>query len=174
MGCSQDLISLFERDKLTPNLPWLCELASVFGLGPSLTFHKVGPAIRDKGHEALMGRLIAILAPAWHARREIPFPNPGDPRWWDLLLRLDTRYRIGVEAETRIRDFQELVRRIHGRANDGGADHVLLILSDSSHNRELIDQLRTALGEEFSATPAQIRQALRAGEPLPGSGVLLI
>jgi transcriptional regulator with XRE-family HTH domain len=174
LGCSQDLISLFELGKLSPGIVWICELAAVLGLEPSLTFHRVGPPLRDKGHEALIARLVLMLSPAWHVRREIQFPNPGDPRWWDLLLRLATTYRLGVEAETRIRDFQELVRRIHGRAQDGGADHVLLILSDSAHNRSLVGQLRTALGEEFATSTAAILAALRNGDPLLASGVILL
>ena len=46
-------------------------------------------------------------------------------------------FRLGVEAETRIRDMQALVRRMRERAQTGGADALLLVLSDSGHNREL-------------------------------------
>jgi len=148
-------------------------VASVLGLEASLTLHRIGPAIRDKGHEALIGRLQHLLSPEWHVAREVPFPNPGDPRWWDLLLRLPD-FRLGVEAETRIRDLQELVRRMKERADDGGADQLLLILSDSIHNRELVGSLRGALGDRFTTTAGDVLQALRAGVPLAGSGVVLL
>jgi hypothetical protein len=148
-------------------------VASVLGLETSLTLHRIGPAIRDKGHEALIGRLVRMLSPAWHIVREVPFPNPGDPRWWDLLLRLPG-FRLGVEAETRIRDMQELVRRMRERSGDGGADELLLMLSDSAHNRQLVASLRDALGDRFKTPAGEVLPALRAGTPLHGSAVILL
>jgi transcriptional regulator with XRE-family HTH domain len=173
-GWSQSFTSLLERSRV-PEVSFLdlCILASVLGLEPSLTFHRVGPAIRDKGHEALIGRLVKLLSATWLVAREVPFPNPGDPRWWDLLLRLPN-FRLGIEAETRIRDMQALVRRMKERARDGGADQLLLILSDSSHNRGLVDDLRGALGDEFRSHPRDVLAALRVGTPLAGSGVVLL
>lgn len=172
-GWSQSFTSLVERHRI-PNVSLvdLCVAASVLGLEPSLSFHPIGPAIRDKGHEALIGRLLRMISPAWHVAREVPFPNPGDPRWWDVLLRLPD-YRLGVEAETRIRDMQALVRRMRERAREGGTDALLLVLSDSAHNRVLVDDLRDALGGEFRAHPRDLLGALRSGAPLPGSGVVL-
>src|SRR4029079_8554136 len=101
--------------------------------------------------EALIGRFLSRLPPDWAVAREVPFPTHGDPRWWDAHLRLASlRYVIGVEMETRLRDMQSLVRRIHGRVRDGGTDHVLVVLSDTAHNRALVADLRIALGREFA------------------------
>ena len=174
LGWSQAFVSRLDRN-LVPNVSLLdiCMMASVFGLEPSLSFDRVGPAIRDAGHEGLIGRLLRLLSPTWKVAREVPFPNPGDPRWWDLLLRLPD-FRLGVEAETRIRDMQALTRRMKERAREGGADALLLILSDSAHNRELVDELRAALGEEFQANPREVIRALRAGRVPPGSAVILL
>jgi hypothetical protein len=173
-GWSQSFLSLLESHDL-PNIAFidLCTVASLLGLEPALSFHRVGPALRDKGHEALIGRLLRLLAPAWLVAREVPFPNPGDPRWWDLLLRLPD-FRLGIEAETRIRDMQALVRRMRERARDGGADYLLLVLSDSAHNRELVGELRRALGDEFRWHPRDLLRALREGRQLPGSGLVLL
>ena len=101
-GWSQSYLSLVERDLATAiSLTDLCVLASLLGLEPALSFHRVGPSIRDAAHEALIRRLLRLLSASWHVAREVPFPNPGDPRWWDLLLRLPD-FRLGIEAETRI------------------------------------------------------------------------
>ena len=100
-------------------------------------------------------------------------PNIGDQRSWDILLRLESLL-VGLEVETRIRDVQALVRRIRERERDGGVDDVLLVLSDTSHNRELVGQLREALGPRFRTPPKLILAALRAGRPVPGSGVIMI
>jgi hypothetical protein len=53
-------------------------------------------------------------------------------------------------------------------------DHILIVLSDGAANRRLVDELRHALGPGYSAPARPITAALRAGRPLPGSGVLLI
>jgi len=174
LGWSQQNYSRFELDQLNDiSLVDICVAASVLGLEPSVSLHRVGPALRDKGHAALIGRLLRHVSPAWHVAREVPFPNHGDPRWWDLLLRLPD-FRLGVEAETRIRDMQALTRRMKERARNGGADELLLLLSDSGHNRGLVDELRRALGERFAMAPGDVLRALRAGDGLNGSAVVLL
>lgn len=60
------------------------------------------------------------------------------------------------------------------RVRDGGADIVLLVLADTRANRALVDELREALGEAFSTRPGATLRALKAGERLPGSGVVLL
>jgi len=173
LGWSQQNYSRFELDQLASvTLIDVCVAASVLGLEPTLTFHRIGPALRDKGHEALIGRLLRLLSPAWKVAREVPFPNPGDPRWWDLILRIPD-FRLGVEAETRIRDMQALIRRMKERARDGGADALLLVLSDSQHNR-LVSDLRGGLGEDFGERQSVVVQALRSGARLARCGIILI
>ncbi len=100
-------------------------------------------------------------------------PTPGDRRSWDLLLRLPAQL-IGVEAETRIRDMQQLVRHVHQRERDGGVDAIVLLLAATRTNRELIDELRLALGPSYATSPRQILRALRGGQPVPGSGVVML
>ncbi len=56
----------------------------------------------------------------------------------------------------------------------GGCDALLLILSDSAHNRNLVDDLRAALGDDFRANPRDVLRGLRSGTRLDGSGVILI
>jgi transcriptional regulator with XRE-family HTH domain len=151
----------------------LAEIASLLGYELALTLHPVGDAIRDKGHEALLRRFRARLPAASRIAREVPFPNAGDPRHWDLIVRLGAQ-RVGVEAETRIRDMQELVRRMRGRERNGGVDEVVLVLSDSGHNRRLVAELRAALGPTYVTPPRALLGRLQRGEPLPGCGVILV
>jgi hypothetical protein len=114
-----------------------------------------------------------LLAPTIKVVAEVPLPKPGDRRSWDLLLRI-AQQRVGVEAETRIRDEQLLVRRVREREAAGGADQVLLVLAESAVNRRLLHDLLEALGSRFATPPRAILRALREGKPLPGSGVILI
>ena len=122
-------------------------------------------------------RFEAILSPRWAVASETLLPLPGDLHSWDRLLRLtgaQPRHVVGVDLETRIRDIQALVRRTRLRERDGGVDAILLVLSDSSTNRRLVDELRQALGPTYATAPRALLGALRAGSPLGGSGVVLI
>jgi hypothetical protein len=151
----------------------LAEIGSVLGLELSLSFHPLGDPIRDQGQQALAKRFRALVADGWRAAAEVPLPGAGDLRAWDFLLRLGDQ-RVGVELETRIRDIQALARRIHQRERDGGVSAILIVLADSATNRRMADELREALGVDYSTSPRAILAALRTSRPLPGSGVILV
>lgn len=146
----------------------------MLGLQVTIQFHPRGEAVRDIGQIKLIARFRALLSASWHVMIEAPFPTLGDLRSWDVLIRLGSAHRVGVEAETRIRDVQELVRRIRQRELHGGVDEILIILSDTTHNRRLVDELRRALGDGYATPPRQLLAALRTGSPLAGSGLILL
>lgn len=153
------------------------EIASVLGYEVALTLHPIGDPIRDAAQQSVSKRFDAILAPTWIVVDEALLPNPGDRRSWDKLLRLTggaERHVVGVDLESRIYDIQALVRRTRERERDGGVDEILIVLSDSAHNRRLASSLAEALGPPYATPAVEIRKALRRGEPLPGSGVILI
>lgn len=161
LGWSQSDLSRFERlariDSIS--IVAVAEVVTLLGLQLSASLHATGDPIRDQGHQALSARFRALLAPAFRVAAEVPLPSPGDGRSWDLFLRLDT-ILIGVELETRIRDVQWLVRRIRERERDGGSDHVLLVLSASRANRQLLPQLLEALGDRFATSPRRVLEGL--------------
>jgi len=174
LGWSQTEYWRFENGRARANsIVDVTAVAAVLGLELSVGLHPVGEPIRDKGHQTLIGRFRAQLSPAFRVMAEVPLPIPGDRRAWDLLLRLPGQL-IGVEAETRIRDLQRLVRHVHQRDRDGGVDQILLLLAETRTNRELVDELRLALGPAYATSPRQILGSLRAGQPVVGSGVVLL
>lgn len=175
LGCSQSEQSRFERLRRVDEVSVvrIAAVASLLGLELAASLHPIGDPIRDKGHQALVGRFRALLSLSWQVRAEVPLPLPTDQRSWDLVLRLQDEL-VGVEAETRIRDVQMLVRHIRQRERDGGVDEILLVLAASRANSELVGELRTALGDGFANHPRVVLTALRAGRQLPGSGVVLI
>lgn len=121
----------------------------------------------------MIARFVAVIGSAWRVAREVPLPNPGDARAWDLVLRIGG-FIVGVEIETRVRDIQALARRMHIRQRDGGTTAVLMVLAATAHNRRMLPQLLEALGREFATSPRVLLRALREGRPLPGSGVILL
>lgn len=170
----QSKYSDFELAKRVLTLTDLCEVAALLGLRVNLSLWPEGEAVRDAGQIKLVGRFRAMLAAAWQVFTEGPFPRLGDLRSWDLVLRLASVQLVGVEAETRVRDQQELVRRIRQRELHGGVDDIVIVLSETAHNRRRVHELRAALGGRYSTPPGEIMVALRDGRPLPGSGVVLV
>ena len=174
LGWTQTRYSRFERNADPITVADVCLVATVLGLKPRFALYREGEGLRDQGGQRLIDRFCSLLSPLWTVRREAPFPTLGDLRSWDVLIRLGTSFRAGVEAESRLRELEELVRRIRQREVHGQADAILIVLSDSAHNRLNVGALRTALGVDYQTPPRQLLTALRTGTPLPGSGLLLI
>jgi transcriptional regulator with XRE-family HTH domain len=155
----------------------LSEIASVLGYEVSVGLHPIGDPLRDKGQLACGRRLNAMLSDRWRVTDETLLPGAGEQRAWDKLLRLvdaTPRCLVGVDIESRAWDIQALVRRTRGRERDGEVDHILIVLADTTHNRRVVDALRATLGPGYATGPRRIMTALRSGQPLPGSGVVLL
>ena len=172
LGWSQARYWRFEHNA-DALLSEIAKVAALLGLEPSAGLHRVSDAIADRGQVALLGRFRMLLAVTVAVVSEAPLPNMGDRRSWDLLLKIG-RQRVGVEAETKVRDIQQTVRKIRGRERDGGVDELLIVLADTRANGAIRDELVLALGPRFATRPRAIVEALRAGMPVPGSGVLLV
>jgi len=150
----------------------LARALAVVGLDLHLRAYPLGSALRDAAHLRLLERLRSRLGDGAMWATEVPLPQPGDRRAWDAVVRI-AAVRIGVEAETRARDSQELQRRLGAKQRDGGVDHVVLLLADTRHNRTF---LRT-VGEGFrSMFPVDGRTALRRlSEPSdPGGNAIIL
>lgn len=173
LGWSHTRYIRFEGGRAAATVRELAAVGAVLGLELSAGFHPDGETIRDVGQQALAARFRAVLSPLWRVTAEVLLPNLGDRRSWDLLLRLAAQL-VGVELETRVRDVQWLTRRMRERERDGGADHILLVLSASAHNRRVLPELLEALGPEFATSPRAVLKALREGRPIPGSAVILL
>jgi transcriptional regulator with XRE-family HTH domain len=160
-----------------PGVIAISEMASVLGFEMSLGLHPIGDPLRDKGQLAVGRRFEAMLAEVWSVTNETLLPGTGELRAWDKLLRLvgaSPRHLVGADVETRVRDIQALTRRTRARERDGHVDAILIVLADTATNRRLAPQLRDSLGEGYATSPRTIMKALRLGERLPGSGVILV
>ncbi len=174
-GWSQAGVSRFEHLENITEISFIevAIAASVLGKELGANLYPLGEPIRDRGHQALIGRFRGLLSKAWNVVAELPLPGVGDLRAWDLVLRV-TRCVVGVEAETRLRDVQSFVRRIRQRERDGGVDAIVIVLAESTHNRAILPQLLEALGAGYETSPRQLLAALREGTPLAGGGVVLL
>jgi transcriptional regulator with XRE-family HTH domain len=155
----------------------LSEIASLLGFEISVGLHPIGDPTRDKGQQACGQRFDGRLSERWRMTNETLLPGASEKRAWDKLLRLideTPRYLVGVDIESRVWDVQAIVRRTRERERDGQVDHLLIVLADTAHNRRVIDTLRETIGAAYGTPPRAIFAALRKGEPLPGSGVILV
>jgi hypothetical protein len=145
---------------------------AVVGLDLHVRAYPGGAPLRDTAHLRLLERLRERLPPAVTWRTEVPLPAAGDRRAWDALIAC-TDVRVGVECETRARDAQELQRCIALKSRDGGVEHVLLLLSDTRHNRLF---LRSCGSGFLAAFPVDGRQALRRLEEGldPGGSMIVL
>jgi transcriptional regulator with XRE-family HTH domain len=155
----------------------LSEIASVLGFEVSLGLHPIGDPVRDKGQLACGRRFNALLSDRWQVTDETLLPGAGEQRAWDKLLRLvdaAPRYLVRADIESRVWDVQAIVRRTRARERDGQVDHILIVLADTAHNRRVADELRDALGPDYATGARRLLSAMRLGERLAGSGVVLI
>ena len=82
--------------------------------------------------------------------------------------------RVGVIAETRIRDLQALLRREHQKQADSGVDMLLLLAADTRHNREALSEANASLRSGFPLGTRAVLMALSHGEAPDASGVVVI
>ena len=145
----------------------LAVIASATGLRLGLRLWPDGDPIRDAAHVQLLGRLRARLHPDLRWRTEVPISLPGDRRAWDAAI-AGIGFVIGVDAETRIRDAQAVVRRVNLKQRDGELDHVILLVADTRANRAALRAAATELAEAFPVPAREALKALAAGRA-PGA-----
>ena len=81
-------------------------------------------------------------------------------------------FEILVEAETHLDDVQAHERSIAGKQRDLGTDRVVLLVSDTRHNREVIRRV-AELRRRVAVETRSCLQALRRGGD-PGGDALVI
>jgi transcriptional regulator with XRE-family HTH domain len=172
-GLSQETISRFEL-ALAPHPTFLqaAVVARIVGLELSIRCFSAAGSLRDAAHLALIRRLLARIAGSIGRRLEAPI-GPNDQRAWDVLLTVG-RVRIGVIAETRIRDLQALLRREHQKQLDSGVDLLLIVVSNTKHNRAALAEAGELLAEAFPLTTRAVLARLGRGEAPSGNGVVII
>jgi len=173
VGLSHSHISRIERGLVgSVRYDTLARIAAILGLDVPLRAYPNGDPVRDAAQLKLIGRLRANLPAGvrWHG--EVPLGIPGDRRAWDGVI-IGRGWSVPVEAETRIRDVQALLRRLALKQRDGGAEHVLLLVADTRHNRSVRRLHAPDFATAFPADRRAVRAALAAGRS-PGASSLVL
>jgi transcriptional regulator with XRE-family HTH domain len=177
---SPSQISRIER-ALAPSVTvrQLARLGAVVGLDVRVRTYPGPDPLRDVAHVRLLDRLRVRLHPDLTFRTEVPLPNAGDQRAWDawiggFVVASRPNRGLPVEGETRITDFQAIIRRVMRKVRDGGADDVLLLVADTRANRLAIMAAGAAVSELFPVTPRRALSALAVGEHPNGSALVFL
>ncbi len=166
-------VGRIERGVLTSvTIDQLARLAAVLGLDLTVKVYPGGRPLRDQAQVTLLDRFRADLGPSLALLTEVPVPIMGDRRAWDAQV-VGGSATIGVEAETRLRDAQAVLRRIALKKRDSNIDVVILLLADSRTNRAAARDAETSLRAMFPTPPREALRALRQGS-IPRASALLI
>jgi transcriptional regulator with XRE-family HTH domain len=173
-GLSTTQISRIERAHLpSASFDQVARLASILGLDLSVKFYPAGQPLRDQAHLELIARFRARLGPELVVRTEVPVPIAGDTRAWDIVVYGGPK-PIGVEAETRLRDWQALERRIALKARDSGIDRLILLLSATRANRAALGVAQDSLHRTFPVPARVALRALAEGRDPGGSAIIML
>ncbi len=174
LGMSRSQYSRIERGLSSDlSIDTTARLFAILGQELSLRCFPAGDPIRDAAHAALLERLHARCHRSFRWRTEVPLPIAGDLRAWDATAVCPT-CRIGIEAETRLRDIQALDRRLALKERDGGMDRLVLLVRDSRSNRDVVRSHGEILAVRFPVRGARALELLGAGVDPGGNALILL
>jgi len=136
--------------------------------------YPAGSPIRDVAHRALLdrGRSAFPGGLVWHF--EVPLPPSGDGRAWDAVVELPSGC-AAIEAETRLGDIQALQRRLAlKRRDDPGIGAVILLVSDTRHNRWVLREHGDAMRLDLPLDAAAVLAALEIGRIPRADGIVVL
>jgi hypothetical protein len=173
---SRDRFGEIERGAaVTVTIDEVHRVAAVLGMVPSIRVYPDGTPVRDAGHASRLQRFLEAVRDPATFRVEVPLPVvEGRPerRAWDAVV-FRGRERCTVELEMRLRDIQEVRRRVDLKRRDDPSEAFLLLVADTRLNRRVLAEFATLFADLPRLRPGQVRAALAEGQ-LPPTGILLI
>jgi len=173
IGLSDSRVSLMQRGEFG-RVPFvvLAQYLSVVGLELSARAYPVGGGPRDAAQLGLLSRFKVMPSAQFRWLTEVPLPIRGDLRAWDAGL-VRGELRIGIDAETRIRDVQALDRRVMLKLRDSGWDRAILLVARTRTNRRVVREFADALRSNVPVPQTDALKALVAGDD-PGGNCLIV
>jgi transcriptional regulator with XRE-family HTH domain len=150
----------------------LSQLMACVGLELSVRVYPAGRGIRDDAQTVTLERFVSLVVPPWSWATEVPIPIPGDLRAWDGVL--GGPCRIGVDAETRIRDLQAVDRRVMLKLRDSGLDRAIILVPDTRSNRVMLASTAQSLQPNYPIPGHLALDALRHGRDPGGNAIIVL
>ncbi len=172
-GVTQGVISRVERGVAPfPDIVEAARIARIVGLELSVRCFPAPGQLRDAVHVALIQRFLARLGPGITYFLEAAIQS-NDQRAWDVLLTVGAT-RIGVIAETRIRDLQALLRREYQTQHDSGVELLLLLVAESRHNTAALNEAGLLVAESFPLRTRAVMTRLSRGQAPEANGIVIL
>lgn len=150
-------------------------IASALGLDLSVRAYPGGDPLRDGGQARKLETFGRRVVRPLRFRTEVPLPERDDhheQRAWDADI-TGAGERTTIELEMRLRDAQAVVRRYTLKCRDDPAEHHLLLIADTRHNRRVLAEHPALFGGLARLRPSDVYAALEVGRHLE-SGFLLV
>lgn len=148
-------------------------LFAAVGQELSIRTYPTGRPLRDAPQLALLARLRAHVHRSLAWQTEVPVAGTADLRAWDAVI-AGADWRYATEAETRLRDWQALQRRITLKVRDGSVDGVVLLVAKTRTNITIVRSLGAELGAAFPVAGAVALERLAAGRSPGGNALILL
>jgi transcriptional regulator with XRE-family HTH domain len=150
-------------------------MAAAVGLDLVVQLYPSEVKVRDIPQLRLLQDAREVLGRGWAWRYEVPVSAIPDQRAWDAVAEHRiTNLTVRIDAETRIADWQRIIRRVRAKAEAGGDGRILLIVRDTTRNRGAIRTAGTILADEFPIPMRTAMHALRRGLDPGGDSVLVV
>lgn len=173
LGLSRSQLSRIERGLAPLDLDLLIRAFAVVGMELSVRAYPAGEPIRDGGQLALLERFRRACHPSIRWQTEVPMPDPGDLRAWDLVGTV-AGTRFACDGESRVRDLQALDRRLRLKSRDSGFERIILVVADTRTNRAVVRTHAPWVAERFAVPGVEARRALLEGRPPDGDALILV
>jgi transcriptional regulator with XRE-family HTH domain len=155
-----------------PDLYEAAMLMRMLGHDLTVQSYPAGSGLRDAPHAKLTARFVGLVPRSVPRRLEVPVAR-NDLRAWDVVLYIGP-VRVGVAVETRLRDFQSLLRREQLKQRDSGVERLLFVLLDSRTNHRRVAEAGAALRQALPLDGRAIWPALRSGRDPGGNGIVFL
>lgn len=173
-GVSQTQISRIESGECrTVDMMVFARVAAVLGLELAARLYPTGSPLRDTAHVQLLQRLRARTSPEFRWLIEAPLPLQGDRRAVDAVIR-NSEGRVGIEAESRLRDAQRVTRSAQLKQRDGQLERMVLLLGSTKMNRLAVRDADSILREAFPLGTRDVMRALEAGHLPEANGIVML
>lgn len=174
VGLDHSTFARIERNQIehvsVRNLALAC---AAVGLVLSARAYPAADPVRDASHLRLLARFRGRLPASTYWQTEVPLPIQGDLRALDGFSRLAGR-SMGVEAETRLTDLQAVARKVQLKKRDAGLDVMVLLVSDTHSNREVLALHRENVRGSFPLDTRAAMVALAAGKVPDADAVVVL
>ena len=174
VGLSHSRISIIERGGFA-ELPFVtvAQLLAAVGLELSARAYPGGCVIRDAAQLKLLGRFRPRVSGEFTWQTEVGMPIQGDLRAWDVALSRGS-IRIGIDAETRLRDIQAVDRRVMLKLRDSGFDRAIVLVAATRANRLALREVGSNLHGNYPVSARAALLALSAGVDPGGKSLIML